>query len=234
MLTIARPESLVEQVVGAIKAEIAAGRFAASAKLPSEQALSEHLLVSRPVVREAISRLKADGLLVTRKGSGAFVSNNPAGNVFRLPANTEHAATLRDVFELRFWAEIAAAEMAALRRTPEQLTQMRTALDQMQTHASDLAMASAADLAFHNAIAHATHNPSFFTFIEFVSAQLLQARKVSWDNSAKYAGGSAPAQQEHLALYTAIEAQDATAARRAAKAHLLKAAKRLGIDLQEK
>jgi GntR family transcriptional repressor for pyruvate dehydrogenase complex len=226
-----RPSTLVEHVLSAIRAEIEAGRFAPSSRLPAEKALSVHLGVSRPVLREAIARLKADGLLITKKGSGAYVADTPVGNTFRLPAVDQEGTTLRDVFELRYWAEMAAAEMAALRRTTEQLARMQAALTRMTEQANDIAIAAAADLEFHNTIAMATHNPAFLAFVEFISVQLLQTRKVSWENAAKYAGGPAEAQQEHHAIYDAIAAGNPSAARQAAQAHLLGAARRMRLEI---
>nr|UVN18335.1 hypothetical protein pPsy0462c_00076 [Pseudomonas syringae] len=53
--------------------------------MPTEHELADQFSVSRSVVREAISQLKADGVLVIRRGSGSFVSQTPGGTVFRLP-----------------------------------------------------------------------------------------------------------------------------------------------------
>lgn len=240
MEAIARPGTLVQQVLAVLKKEIDAGRFPPSSRLPAEQVLAGELGVSRPVVREAISQLKADGVLTTRKGSGAYVAANPAGNVFRLPVTGAAATDDRDdpaqhnllhLFELRFWTEIAAAEMAALRRTPDDLAAMRTAIQAMEDSKDNFRAASAADVALHHAIAGATHNPYLQAFTEFVGGQLLQTREVAWKNSASHAGGSSAAQREHGAIYAAIEAGDAMAARTAARAHLLAAARRMRLDV---
>lgn len=108
---------------------------------------------------------------------------------------------------------------------------MRAAIDDMQASAEDLKTASAADVAFHHAIAAATHNPYLQAFTEFVSGQLLQTREVAWKNSASHAGGSSEAQREHRSIYEAIESGNPVAARLAAKAHLLAAAQRMQLDV---
>jgi len=227
-----RPGTLVEHVIVALRSEITAGRFAPSARLPAEQELATQLGVSRPVVREAISQLRADGVLVTRKGSGAYVANNPLGNVFRMPPGGIAAQDLDHLFEIRFWIETSAAECAAIRRKPADLARMRIALEQMRVHSDEFAKASAADVEFHRAIARATQNPYLISFTDFVGGQLLQTRAVAWSNSARLAGGAMPAQTEHEAVYRAVDAGDAELARREATIHLLAAGRRMGLDVR--
>ena len=59
-----------------LSADIRGGRLAPGARLPTEQALTSALGVSRTVVREAVAALRADGLVVTRRGSGAYVAES--------------------------------------------------------------------------------------------------------------------------------------------------------------
>jgi len=231
--TIERPNSLVWRVLTALRKEIEEGSYPPSSRLPAEHTLAIQLGVSRPVVREAISQLKADGVLTTRKGSGAYVSPNPSGNVFRLPMVDQAETDLRHLFELRFWTEVAAAEMAALRHTPEDLQAMAQAIGQMDSAAGDFQAASAADVSLHHTIAQATHNPYLASFTDFVGGQLLQTRELAWKNSASFAGGSSAAQKEHQAIYEAIAAGDALAAGKAARIHLLRAAGRMCLDVSD-
>lgn len=229
-----RPSSLVERVVHRLQAEIQSGIYAANTRLPAEQTLADNFKVSRPVIREAIARLKVDQILVTRKGSGAYVSDNPVGNAYRLTRSGQAGGpdiNFQHVFELRYWAECAAAELAALRRTPNDLLAMRCALDDMDRCAGDFAAAGVADLAFHGAIAIATGNPYFSGFVDFLAHQLVETRRLAWENSAQHATGPSPAQQEHRQILAAIAAADPSAAREAARAHLLAASKRLGLTL---
>ncbi|MBI5067299.1 MAG: FadR family transcriptional regulator [Deltaproteobacteria bacterium] len=221
-----RPASLVEQVVAALRAEVAAGRFARTARLPAEQALSTTLGVSRTVLREALAQLKADGVLVSRKGSGVYVSATPAGNAFRLPAVGGEPERLREVFELRYYAETGAAELAAARRGPADLRRLQAALRAMRARG-----AAAADAAFHRAIAVATQNPHFVALVDLLSGQLHQVIAASWENAARVAGGPRDAIREHAALYRAIRSGDPAAAREAAAAHLTGAARRWGLAL---
>ncbi len=60
-----------------IVALISRGDFALSSRLPSETRLSGMFGASRPVVREALARLREDGVIVSRQGSGSFVRRRP-------------------------------------------------------------------------------------------------------------------------------------------------------------
>ena len=229
---LSRPASLANRIAQTLRDNIAAGHFVAGARLPAEAALAESFDVSRPIVREAIALLKADGVLITRKGSGAYVSETPGGQVWRVASAPDGGPTLAQLFELRRVVEVACAEMAAQRRTDADLQQIREALASMQCHAADFPSAAAADIAFHHAIAHAAHNPCFTGLTDFVSQQLLVARQRAWENSARlHAAQGAPraADAEHAALVDAIAAGDAAAARAAASAHLSAAAQRMGL-----
>ena len=74
-----RSSNLAEKVLSRLSAEIRGGRLAPGARLPTEQELTSTMGVSRTVVREAVAALRADGLVVTRRGSGAYVADNPTG-----------------------------------------------------------------------------------------------------------------------------------------------------------
>ncbi|AZC37283.1 FadR/GntR family transcriptional regulator [Pseudomonas chlororaphis] len=232
MLQLQRPDTLVERVVNAIRKEIDAGRLTAESRLPTEQQLTEQLNVSRSVVREAVAQLKADGILVSRRGLGSFISQNPNGSVFRFPSQKGRKPDLVQMFEMRLWIETQAASIAAQRRDDADLQRMRTALQEMHDQRSDLAAAALADVEFHRAIADASKNHYFVAFHDFLRGQLAEARRTAWENSAAHSvGGSADAGREHQALYEAIAAGDRLQAAACAEAHLRAAAKRLKIDL---
>ncbi|MCW2270494.1 HTH-type transcriptional regulator LutR [compost metagenome] len=232
MLELQRPDTLVERVVGAIRAEIDSGRLAAESRLPTEQQLAEQLNVSRSVVREAVAQLKADGVLIARRGLGSYISQTPTGTVFRFPSAQGRSPDLVQMFEVRLWIETQAASVAAQRRDAADLARMNTALQEMLDKRSDFAAAAAADVAFHRAIAEASKNDYFIAFHDFLRGQLAAARRTAWENSAVHSvGGSADANREHQALYQAIADGDRQAAAACAEAHLRASAKRLKLDL---
>ncbi|MCO7563788.1 FCD domain-containing protein [Pseudomonas sp. S 311-6] len=232
MLELQRPDTLVERVVSAIRAEIDSGRLAAESRLPTEQQLAEQLNVSRSVVREAVAQLKADGVLIARRGLGSYISQTPSGTVFRFPGSQGRKPDLVQMFEMRLWIETQAAAIAARRRDAHDLARMAKALQEMLDRRSDFSAASAADVAFHRAIAQASKNAYFVAFHDFLGGQLAAARRNAWENSAAHSvGGSADANREHQALYQAIADGDRQAAAACAEAHLRASAKRLKIDL---
>ncbi|MHB9800709.1 FadR/GntR family transcriptional regulator [Pseudomonas sp. MT3] len=231
MIELERPDSLVERVVASLRREIDSGRLPAGSRLPTEFQLSEQLNVSRSVVREAVAQLKADGVLVSRRGSGSFISGTPGGTVFRLPGRNDGGQGLAQLFEMRLWIEIQAARIAAQRRSAADLARMAEALKVMDEHRADFDRSGGADVEFHKAIAAACKNDYFVAFHDFLGGQLAHTRRTAWENSAGLKGGSSPAQNEHRALYEAIAAGDADAAANSAESHLRASAKRLGIEL---
>lgn len=147
--------------------------------MPTENALAVQFQVSRTVVREAFARLAARGLIVSRRGSGAYVANEAMYRAFQVTAG--EIANLQDVvalLELRVGFEAEMAELAALRHTPAQLDAIACALHIMK-QAGHVDHAAAADAAFHAAIAEVTGNPYFIRFTEFLGVRLVPSRQLS-------------------------------------------------------
>ncbi|MCB1955793.1 MAG: FadR family transcriptional regulator [Rhodocyclaceae bacterium] len=230
---IARPPRLADSVSASLQGRIRAGELRPGDRLPTEKQMCDRFGVSRAVVREAIARLKADGYVETHQGLGAFVSRDAGKANFRLVAPGVPAASvdLGDVFELRLLMESGIAQMAALRRTDEDLVAMRGPLARMDEALRSGAQASDDDDAFHCAVASATHNPLVERFMEFMNAQIRESRVPTWDREGHALGRAAAAQAEHVAMFEAIAAGDAAAARLAAEEHLTAAASRLEMQI---
>lgn len=231
MALLSRPAALSDEVCRLLGARIRSGELGPGARLPTEKSLGDELGVSRAVVREALSRLKADGMVESRQGSGAFVAARPGSASFRLGDGAE--ADLAQVFELRMMVEVAAAELAAQRRRRADLARMRAALADMDAALASRGEGAEADDRFHRAIADATRNPMVARFVEFLGGNLSRSRVPTWSARGHAAGLAQAAQQEHHRLYAAIEAGDARAARRLAELHLRRAATRLGLAGKE-
>lgn len=203
--------------------------------MPTEAQLGAQFAVSRAVVREAVARLKAEGLVESRQGSGVFVATRPGAAAFRMNAGLPASAhDARDVFELRLIVEAAAAERAAVRHTPESLTQIGEALaamDAAMESVADSGDGAGADDAFHCAVAAASGNPLIHRFIEFVSQEFSGSRQPTWSRNGRDGGLAQASQNEHRALFEAIAAGDPVAARAAAERHIVSAAGRLGVTL---
>src|SRR5688500_17389195 len=95
---VAAERKLSRQLFEQLADEIKSGRLAPGARLPTEQALTRAARVSRTVVREAVAALRAEGLVVTRQGVGAFVSAEPQRAPIRLePERLQSLAGMLDV-----------------------------------------------------------------------------------------------------------------------------------------
>ena len=154
--------NLTEEVVARIAGEIRSGRLAPGARLPTEQELMAAMGVSRTVVREAVAALRAEGLVTTRQGSGAFVAADASRVPFRIdPDGLSSIGDVLDVMELRLAIEVEAAALAAERITPEQLAPIAQALRAIEAAIDRGEGAINEDFAFHRAIADAPGNPQF-------------------------------------------------------------------------
>lgn len=232
---VTRRRALPEEIAGVIERRIATGELARGQRLPTEAELSEQFGVSRNVLREAMARLKRDGLIDTRQGLGAFVCETPSNLTWRIGTENLSAENdLRYIFELRTEVETGAAALAAERRSPRQLSRIHEALKEMgkavragdgngKTDGVD------ADAAFHRAIAEASNNPYYRDFMIFLAVSVTQSIAVARKNSAQVEQWTPTAQREHECICEAIAAQDPEAARKAVRSHLTSAAGRLGL-----
>jgi len=222
------PSNLAEQIVARLSADIRGGRLAPGVRLPTEQALTSALGVSRTVVREAVAALRADGLVVTRQGSGAYVAD-PAAGPFRIAA--PRAAVLGDildVMELRLAVEVEAAALAAERASRRQIAAIRSAwraIDQALRRGEG---AVSEDFAFHRAIAEATGNRQFSRFLAFLGSHVIprQSVRLSVDTPAERRAYLERIQREHARIVTGIFGRDPAEARRAMREHLTRSLER--------
>lgn len=229
---ITRPLRLSEEVSGDLQRRIARGDLKAGDRLPTEKALGEAFGVSRAVVREAIARLKADGLIETRQGSGAFVVEAPKTINLRFwQGNGPELTELRNIFELRIMVEASVAALAALRRRPADLRAMAAHLAAMDEAIAEDRDGSDADDNFHIAMAQATRNAYVGRLVEFLGRHFSDSRKLAWHGTRRQLAHPQEAQREHRSLYQAIADGNADAARRCAERHLRGTAARLGIRL---
>ena len=226
---LAPPSKLSRRLSEQLAEEIKSGRLAPGARLPTEQALTRAARVSRTVVREAVAALRADGLVITRQGVGAFVSAEPQRAPFRIePERLQSLGDILSVMELRLGVEIESAGLAAERATRPQVRAIGAALEAIERAAQAGESAVDEDLAFHRAIAEATGNREFPRFLQFIGRHLIPRRMVS--GLTERMGGSRAylglIQEEHRRIYHAIAEGDARAARDAMRRHLTRSLER--------
>jgi len=225
---IQRSADLGQHLSGAIRDMIRRDGLREGERLPTEKELSERFGVSRTVVREALARLRTDGLVVSRQGSGVFVSR--ASSVFRLPATAKGFAHIRSMYELRLGVEAAAAELAAARREAEDVEALEGNIAGMD----DPERRSEADLRFHIGVARATRNPFYESFVGFIGNELAAVIGSAVNNTIeRHPGQVRKVITEHRAVLQAIRRGDGPAARAAMSAHLSAALDRLSAALPD-
>ena len=221
-----RAEALPTEVARLLRASIEQGQFRPGEKLPTQQALGDTYGVSRSVIREAVSLLKSDGLVISQQGRGQFV--NPEGSsVFRLDADIEDANSLPSLIEFLVSVESQAAGYAARRRSTEQLAEITRCLDALSSAIADKRDGIAEDMRFHRAILAATQNEYFIGFGDFLEARVRGLIRTARINTARQGDLVYEVQREHEAIHAAIAVQDVEAAQYAAQRHLQNAAARL-------
>lgn len=222
-----RQRRLADDIVAQLEAMILEGTFRIGERLPAERALAEQFGVSRPSLREAIQKLVAKGLLVSRHGGGTFVAET-LGSTFSDPLlqlleNNEEAQ--RDLLEFRHTLEGSCAYYAALRATELDRQRLREAFEALQAcydrDSASRAEEGAADANFHLAIAEASHNAVLLHTMRGLFDLL--KRNVVTNIGGMYALRDETRQmlmEQHRELYETIMARQAEKARQVIHRHI--------------
>jgi GntR family transcriptional regulator, transcriptional repressor for pyruvate dehydrogenase complex len=227
--TLGRAPNLPSQVARMISDEILAGRFQVGDRLPTERELAETFGVSRNVVREAIARLRFEGAVEPRQGSGVFVLGNQANSALRLDVEILRDRSLfTNLFELRSILEVEAAGLAAARRGRKHLTAIGAALERLY-NSQRTPQSVDADLEFHRAIARASDNVYVAMFVNFISEHV-RASIAKANERVDAVARERINREEHGAIYEAIKAKDVERARETMRRHIGKAMGRLGLS----
>jgi DNA-binding FadR family transcriptional regulator len=215
-------------VVDGILDRIRRGIWPPGHELPGERALISEFSVSRVPIREALSSLRALGVLETRPGSGTRVRRVDVDTVARLLpliVTLEAPRTFAQVFELRLPLETRTAWLAAERRTEEDVGALRGLVDRFRADLDGgLETAIDTDLAFHVRIAEATQNPLFSVLMRTIAELVRHVQVVSCKDDP---GRRRRAVQSHESIADAIGARDAERARAEMEAHLRYSASRI-------
>lgn len=218
MLGVLRPTStLVGNIIHELSERIVAGEWQPGDLLPPQKALAAQLGVGVSTIREATQVLVSMGLVESRPGKGTWVREREPGDgsagALRLRLSELQAST---VFETRLVIEIPMTEYAAERATLEDVAAIRSALADMEAAVSDIDAFARADLAFHMAVARASHNDLLKQFYQLTS-ELLADFISELD---RLPGVQEEAMAAHRALTHAIERHDVQIARESALGHL--------------
>ena len=224
-------ESLADRLAARLHTQIEQGTLACGDRLPTEASLADTHGVSRSVVREAVHRLKSRGLLVSRQGSGVFVSPPAANRALEFdPAVLGSMAAVAHVIEIRRTLEGEMAALAATRATRAQVVTLRRGLAAIDAAVAEGRDGVAEDLAFHRAIGEATGNPQFSLLLGFLEQYLRENMRITRGNEARRVDFMEQVRKEHRGIVDAIAQGDAVGARRAAIHHLKRGERRLELS----
>jgi GntR family transcriptional repressor for pyruvate dehydrogenase complex len=218
---------LTSTLTGVLRSDIVDGRIAPGDRLPSESTLIARHGVSRTVVREAIARLQAEGLIHTRRGSGSFALTPPPAVEGTAPQRQARTlAERRQLLEYRMALECESAALAAVNRTPAHLEALESALINFEAAGSSPSAALGFDYAFHLQLAEASGNPYLIDALRNLGPVM-----ISMPRSRLSAGApgtpEGPVSVEHRAVYDAVASGDAVAAAAAMRVHLTGSRRRL-------
>lgn len=222
-----REQKLSDPVYEHIFSKILSGEYPVDSKLPPETELARLFSVSRPVVREALAKLRDDGVIYSRQGSGSVVARRPDDAILRF-APIESVADIQRCYEFRAEMEGAAARLAALRRDAQALEDIEQALAALDECISHGMLGVKEDLGFHMAVCKASKNRFFISTLSSIQAQIGFGMNLARNLSLiKPRERLALVQDEHRAIFGAIRRQDPQAAHEAMVAHIINAKDRV-------
>lgn len=222
------PQRLADTIVEQLETMILEGTLNPGARLPPERTLAEQFGVSRPSLREAVQRLAAKGLLISRQGGGHYVTEN-LGASFSDPLIElleQHPEARRDLLEFRRTLESDCAYYAAQRATEAdraRLTQTHEALQACYADDSgrNVEAEGEADAHFHLAIAEASHNAVLLHTVRNLFRMLQRSMVTNIDGmNASEIENRDGLRQQHRLLFNAIMEGRAEDARSLAGTHI--------------
>jgi DNA-binding FadR family transcriptional regulator len=202
--------SAAETIFSALRSAIESGELAVGTKLSSETLLAQQYSVSRSVVREALRSTTALGLTLTQTGKGTFVV---AGRVARDLVLGSFSA--RELSEARPHIEVPAAQLAAHRRTADDLDTLRGIVESMLEE-DDPQVWVNLDGSFHAEIARASGNGVFGQVVEAIR----EAMAIQSETLNLIAGRMRASNAEHQAILKAIADGSGEKAAQAMRSHL--------------
>ena len=223
----ARQGRLSDQIYDELIARVARGDLPVGGRLEPEARLAEQFGVSRPILREALLRLREDGVIVSRQGAGNFVERRPEERVTML-APLASIADIQRCFEMRISIESDAAYFAALRRSEADIEDLVRCCDALERVNLDVELGGNEDFEFHRTVALASKNRFYGAIVDQIREHILQGIVIN--RTLKMNRGRERIERvlfDHRAISEAIRTSDADAARVAMRAHLDNAKSRI-------
>jgi GntR family transcriptional repressor for pyruvate dehydrogenase complex len=212
-------ESPTDKIIQQLKHLIVSGQLKPGDRLPAERVLAEKLGVGRSYVREAIRKLEFFGLLKTSPQSGTYVSGYSIKMIEGVLTDiiNFNKDDFSALIEARYYMEINAARLAAIRRTGEDLALIRSAVEDYDNKVNSRQDAIQEDMFIHLRIANATKNSVFESMLLMLLPDIIRnivEKKICGDNRGL------KAMAEHHEILQAITDQDADGAGLAMAKHL--------------
>lgn len=225
-------KTLSSELASILTRQIESGEYAPGDVLPSEQALAELFVVSRPVVREALARLKQQGIITPRRGQAPIVAKSPEfSSVYAEGFDELSGDKYLQFNRFRVVVEGECAALAALNATDEQIARLLAYNAAMEADFAEGRAGIEPDLQFHFLIAAASGNKYLHDLVKAIPTKIWmvvhQGRSLS-NRDREY---ERQVCREHKAIAEAIAARNPHAARLAARTHLLHSAHRQGFPL---
>jgi DNA-binding FadR family transcriptional regulator len=216
--------TLLARLVAEVRGQVISGKLAADQQLPTEAVMAAEFGVSRPLLREALSELRAEGFIATINGRGSFVRHPSESDLvaaFARQLSVSSAAAAPDLtpdhlYEARTAIEASTAELAAGRATPESIAELGQLLQSMRDSHSDPAAYTASDVGFHVAVARASGNPLFPMLLSPIVSYIVAGVFESHGFDSAVRAGIA----DHERILAAIADKDPDRARQAMVEHL--------------
>lgn len=218
---------LADHAYNVLLHKIVTGEFREGDPLPTESELCALFEISRPVVREALKRLRDQGVVLSRRGAGSFVQKSLPETM----SSDRAAHTQREMLkslEFRYAVEPYAAALAAENRTDSDLALIQEAIDRFGRAALEGSPVAHLDYRFHLGVATATQNQRFVDAIRSVELDISHgvnlARLLS---HFAHMERSRSVVTDHSRILQAIRQRRPEEARRAMRAHLEQARRRM-------
>jgi GntR family transcriptional repressor for pyruvate dehydrogenase complex len=213
---------IYERIADHIKQKILDGTLKPGDRLPSDKELCQLYSVGRSTIREALSALKIMGLIETRQGEGSTVCKVDPDDV-RMPDFSGFLLsdeTILELMEARKLLEISNVEVAANKRSDQDIEKFKQIIDQMEINLLNDEESEKEDMLFHHTIAVATHNNIMVKLLDTISEQMEKAmreiRRLGFINTTS----AKRVLLEHKNIYEAIREQDIEKAQKSMKDHL--------------
>jgi GntR family transcriptional regulator, transcriptional repressor for pyruvate dehydrogenase complex len=208
-----------DRVYQLLLTRISSGEYKPDQKLPSEKELSEQFDVSRPIVREALERLRKEELIFSRQGAGSFVRMRSEPRALGFPP-VETIADIQRCYEFRLTIEPDAAYHASLRRNEVAIAAIRDVVDLLSSATDQQRHREDADFAFHISIADASNNHYYSSAMQALRSHISVGMKLHGLALMGPSRGLEQVLAEHRAIFEAIRDGKAELARRLMREHL--------------